>query len=106
MTRELAQGARILRGMSSRAVVDIQFRLSAPALPRGAEVRLRSFGERWLAVTHIDGMSRSGLGIDPRQALLASLADLHASTRMVLLSDLALLRPSAEIAHARAAVLG
>ena len=59
--------------MSSRAVVDIQFRLSAPALPGGAEVRLRSFGERWVAVAR--------------------------STTTVLLADLALLQPSVEIAR-------
>ena len=85
--------------MSSRAIVDVQFRLSAPALPGGAEVRLRSFGERWVAVARIDGLSRSGLGIDPRQALSASLADLPASTATVLLADLALLQPSVEIAR-------
>jgi hypothetical protein len=89
----------MLLGMSSRATVDVQFRLSAPALPGGAEVRLRSFGERWVAVARIDGMSRSGLGIGPRQALSASLADLPASTTTVLLADLALLHPSVEIAR-------
>ncbi len=86
--------------MSSRATVDVQFRLSAPALPGGAEVRLRSFGgERWVAVARIDGMSRSGVGFGPRQALSASLADLPTSTTTVLLADLALLHPSVEIAR-------
>jgi hypothetical protein len=52
-----------------------------------------------VAVARIDGLSRSGLGIDPRQALSASLADLPASTTTVLLADLALLPPSVEIAR-------
>ncbi|MDQ3408092.1 MAG: hypothetical protein M3472_08085 [Chloroflexota bacterium] len=85
--------------MSSRAVVDIRFHLAAPALPRSVHVRMRSFGERWVAVARIDEEAQLGLGSSARQALGAALVSLPASTRTALLADLALLPPSLQIAE-------
>lgn len=84
--------------MSSRAVVDVQFHLAAPAYPLGVPVRMRSFGERWVAVARIDEEPQWGLGVNARQALGAALTSLPASTRTALLADLALLHPSVQIA--------
>lgn len=81
------------------AVVDIQFRLAASALPRGVHVRMRSFGERWVAVARIGEERQWGLGVTARQALGAALSSLPASTRTALVADLALLRPSIDIAQ-------
>ena len=83
--------------MSSPAVIDVQFRLAAPSVPRGVHVRMRSFGERWVAVARIDEEPQWGLGVNARQALGAALTSLPPSTRTALLADLALLHPSTEI---------
>ncbi len=85
--------------MSSRAVLDLQFRLAAPALPRGVPIRMRSFGERWTVVARIDEEPQWGLGSSARQALGAALVRLPASTRTTLLADLTLLHPSMEVAQ-------
>lgn len=100
VTREVARRGRNLRGMSSSAVVDVQFRLASPALPRGVPIRIRSFGERWVAVARIGEEPQWGLGMNARQALGAALVGLSPSTRSALLADLALLHPSTEIAFA------
>ncbi|MDQ3552894.1 MAG: hypothetical protein M3395_00580 [Chloroflexota bacterium] len=84
--------------MSSPPVIDLQFHLSAPALPHSVPVRVRSFGERWVAVARIDEEPQWGMASSARQALGASLVSLPASTRTALLADLALLHPSTEIA--------
>ncbi len=84
--------------MSTPAAVDVQFRLAAPARPRGVLVRMRSFGERWVAVARIDDEPQWGLGSSARQALGAALVSLPGSTRTALMADLALLPPSTEIA--------
>ncbi len=89
--------------MSRSPIVDLQFRLAAPALSQGVDVRMRSFGERWLAVAWIDEEPRCGLGSNARQALRAALISLPTSTRTALLADLALLQPSTEIAQVAAA---
>ncbi len=85
--------------MSRRAVIDLQFRLAAPALPQGVPIRMRSFGERWMAVARIHEEAQWGLGSSARQALSAALVSLPASTRTALLADLTLLHPSTEIAQ-------
>ncbi len=93
--------------MNSSVILDVKFRLAAPDLPRGAHVRMRSFGERWVAVALIGEQPQWGLGSNARQALSASLVSLPTSTRTILLADLALLQPSMEIAeHARPASTG
>lgn len=75
----------------------IEFRLSTPALDFWVDVRLRSFGERWIAAAEIGGEIEIGLGSSAPQALTASLASLGESARAGLLADSALLAPSLAI---------
>jgi hypothetical protein len=70
------------------------FRLTAPSLDFWVDVRLRSFGERWIAAAEIGGELEIGLASSARQALAASLASLGASARTALLADPALVVPS------------
>jgi hypothetical protein len=79
-------------------LVNIQFRLGV-AGPDSTPVSLRSFGDRWMAVTHIGGEPQIGLGRTAREALVGSLVSLGQPAVRALLGDPALLAPSAEIAR-------
>ncbi len=76
------------------ALVDLQIRLAAPTVDVSVEVRLRSFGTRWLAVAETDGAPVTGLGPTAGAALHASLGTLKDSVRRALLADLSLLEPA------------
>jgi hypothetical protein len=55
---------------------ELEVRLSAPTLDFWVDVRLRAFGDRWVAAADIAGEVEIGLAASPRQALMASLAPL------------------------------
>ncbi len=74
----------------------IQFNLQ-PASPMPAiAVRMRRFGERWVAETETE-LPNVGVALSPRDALSAALAPLGATIVNVLLADLSLLEPSCQI---------
>jgi hypothetical protein len=68
-------------------VADVRFRLSAPSLAFWVDVRLRSFGGRWVAVAEIANDRELGLGTTPRQALEGALSSLTTEDRSALLCD-------------------
>ncbi|MDQ2689614.1 MAG: hypothetical protein M3Y29_05000 [Chloroflexota bacterium] len=76
---------------------ELEVRLSAPTLDFWVDVRLRAFGDRWVAAADIAGEVEIGLAASPRQALMASLAPLGERTRSLLLADPALLASSARL---------
>jgi hypothetical protein len=82
-------------------LADVKFRLSAPSLGFWVDVRLRSFGDRWLAVAEIANDRELGLGTTPRQALEGALASLASEDRSALLCDPSLFGASAAVATAR-----
>ena len=75
----------------------MQFRLSAPELDLSVDVRLRSFGERWIAVAEIAGDRELGLGASAREALAAALTSLGEAATTALLADPALFGPSTAV---------
>jgi hypothetical protein len=79
--------------------VNVQFRLGAAGSDSSVEVSLKSFGDRWTAVATIGGRLEHGLGRSAREALSAALSSLGQPAAKALLSDLALLGPSVEIAR-------
>jgi hypothetical protein len=79
--------------------VSVEFRLGAAGSDSAVEVSLKSFGDRWTAVATIGGRLEHGLGRTARQALAAALSSLGQPAVGALLSDLALLAPSVEIAR-------
>jgi hypothetical protein len=74
----------------------IEFTLQPPAPLPAIDVRIRRFGERWIAEAGT-GLPNVGMATTPREALKAALEPLgnHAVTR--LLADLSLLEPSREL---------
>jgi hypothetical protein len=76
----------------------LQFSLQPPAPLPPIEVRMRRFGDRWVAQAG-SGMPSVGMATSPAEALKAALGPLGdiAVTRM--LADLALLEPSIEVAR-------
>jgi hypothetical protein len=80
-------------------LVDVQFRLEAPALGFSAQIQIRSFGDRWMAVAEIAGEPQIGIGRNAREALEGALASLGQRVATACLLDPALLAPSAEIAR-------
>jgi len=78
--------------------MSVKFRLTAPAVDFWVDVRLRSWGDRWLAVADIAGEPELGLGGSARQALEGALASLGGRTARAFLADPSLLRKSADIA--------
>lgn len=85
--------------MTGDGAVSVQFRLDAQRAGFTVDVRVRSVGERWMAVAEIGGKPEVGIGRSPRQALEASLASLGERAVAACLQDLALLEPSVEIAR-------
>lgn len=60
-------------------------RLAAPEIDFWVDVRLRSWGDRWLAVADIAGDPEIGVGTNVRQALEGALAPLGQRTAQALL---------------------
>ena len=79
----------------------IQFSLQPPAPMPAIEVRMRRFGERWVAQAGTT-IPSVGMATSPREALKAALEPLgdKAVTRM--LADLRLLEPSIDVAQLEA----
>ncbi|CAN5797118.1 hypothetical protein BH24CHL6_BH24CHL6_06680 [soil metagenome] len=73
---------------------DLEFTLHCAEV-EAVSVRLRRFGERWVAEAGDGG--RVGVGLTPRAALAASVQPLGTVATGQLLSDLCLLGPSIEI---------
>jgi hypothetical protein len=65
----------------------VNFRLTATDLDFWVDVRIRSFGDRWMAVAHIGGDPEIGLGATAREALAGSLGSLGDRAATVLLAD-------------------
>jgi hypothetical protein len=76
---------------------DLEFTLHGQA--SDVPVRLRRVGERWTALAQIAGQRSVGVGASPRAALEASLQPLDPGAARSCLADLALLRPSIELAR-------
>ena len=72
----------------------LTFRLSAPSDRLEADLLLRPFGERWVAVAECAGRRDVGVGADPRTAVTASLGRFRARARAEMLADLSLLEVS------------
>jgi hypothetical protein len=83
----------------TQPAVNVEFRLDADGIGLTIDVRIRSFGDRWMAVAEIDGEPEVGLGRTARQALEASLGSLGQRVTRTILADLQLLAPSVEIAR-------
>ncbi len=79
----------------------VDFRLSSPSLDVAADVQLRPFGDRWVAVARIADDHHVGIGSSPRQALVSALASLGDIVTRMLLADTSLLGPSAALLSRR-----
>jgi hypothetical protein len=79
----------------------VNFRLTAPSLDFWVDVRLRGYGERWMAVADIAGESEVGLGVTPQAALAGSLAPLGDEAASAFLADPQLLRVSRSLRSLR-----
>jgi hypothetical protein len=74
----------------------IQFTLEPAApLPR-LDVRMRRFGERWVAEVGGD-QPNVGIAVRPRDALAAALSPLGSTAVTLMLGDLSRLEPSCQI---------
>jgi hypothetical protein len=78
-------------------LVSVNFRLTAPDLDFWVDVRLCSFGDRWMAVADIGGDPEVGLGATARLALAGSLTYLGDRAAAALLADPQLLAVSRTI---------
>lgn len=78
----------------------MELRLTAPGIDFWVDVRLRAWGDRWLAVADIAGEPEIGLGRNARQALKAALASLGERTERAFLVDPSLIAAGADIAKA------
>jgi len=65
----------------------VELRLTDPALDFWVDVRLRSWGDRWLAVADIAGESEVGLGRSAREALGNALTPLGELAARAFLAD-------------------
>lgn len=65
----------------------MNLRLTAPSLDFWVDVRLRSFGDRWIAVAEIAGEPELGLGSEPGEALASALSALGSDAVCALLGD-------------------
>ena len=80
-------------------LVSVDLRLSAPAYDFWVDVRLRCFGDRWLAVADIADEPELGLGSTARRALEGAVASLGRRAADAFLSDSVLQSASADIAR-------
>ena len=76
----------------------IQFTIQPAAPLPAVDVRMRRFGERWVAEVGGD-RPNTALALTPRAALSAALEPLGDRAVRLLLADLSLLEPSVEIAR-------
>ena len=76
----------------------IQFTLTPVAPLPAVEVRMRRYGERWVAQA---GTASPIVGVasSPREALAAALVPLGEDAVRLMLADLALLEPSVDVAQ-------
>jgi hypothetical protein len=79
-------------------LADVTLRLSATSLGFSVDARLRSFGDRWIAIADIASERELGLGTTARQALEGALAFLATKDRVALLCDPGLFAASAAVA--------
>jgi hypothetical protein len=68
-------------------LVSVNFRLTASDLDFWVDVRLRSFGDRWIAVADIGGDPEIGVGATAREALAGSLGSLGDRAATAFLAD-------------------
>lgn len=74
----------------------IQFTLEPPSPLPAISVRMRRFGERWVAEAQSE-VPNVGIAQTPREALAAALSPLGSTVVTLLLADLSLLEPSCQI---------
>lgn len=65
----------------------MEFRLTTPAVDFWVDVRVRSWGDRWLAVADISGEPEIGLGRTAHQALAGALVALGPEAAQAFLAD-------------------
>lgn len=82
---------------SGLTLEEVEFRLRALQVDFWVDVRLRSWGDRWLAVADICGEPEIGLGGSARTALEGALASLGQRAAGAFLTDPALLAATSEI---------
>lgn len=81
----------------TQPIVNAAFRLNASGFDFAVDVRLRSWGERWIAVAEIGGEPEIGLGRTAHQALDGALASLGQRVATAFLTDASLIAASAEV---------
>lgn len=80
---------------SMHRIADLEFTLHGPQPVGAVGIRLRRFGERWVASSGPRG--GIGVGLTPRAALAAAVEPFGAPAARSMLADLALLGPSIEL---------
>ncbi len=83
----------------NRPIADIQFTLHGPAPAGEVSVRLRRFGERWVAESAGRGVG-TGVGLSARAALSAAVEPFGPVAARAMLADVALLGPSLRVLDA------
>ena len=76
---------------------DVRFRMWAPTRSLEASVRLRHTPAGWIATSEAEGRATTGIGPNPRAAVVASLGWLGRSALTELLADLGLFDVSRRI---------
>ena len=71
--------------------MSVEIRLIAPTLDFWVDLRLRRYGEHWLAVADISGDPEIGLGASAHEAIAVAVASLGPRAVRELLADPALL---------------
>jgi hypothetical protein len=74
----------------------IRFTLQPASPMPSIDVRMRRFGERWVAEAQSE-LPNTGIAQTPREALAAALSPLGTAVVTLLLADLSLLEPSCQI---------
>ena len=98
-TAELTRRPRIVGLVPRPKLANVQFRLTAAGFEFWVDVRLRSWGDRWLAVADISGEPEIGLGQTARRALEGALESLGRRAARAFLADAALSAVTAEISR-------
>jgi hypothetical protein len=83
--------------MDAARVTSLQFSIASPEARERVDVQLRADGDRWLAVASAGGRSNTAIAPTARLALVTALAFLPEATVRMLLADIALYGPSAEV---------
>jgi hypothetical protein len=83
--------------MDAAQPVTLDFSIASPDARMQIDVRLRGDGDRWVAIASARGASNTAIAPSARQAFAAALGFLPEATVRLLLADVALYGPSAEL---------